>query len=153
MFKTDKIITKTILKTGVRCSMLKKRILGVTMVAILALSTGQAMAAKEDATRGSVDLTNADVTPFAVSPVTMETTENVGGGTWDYGTKSEWQGWLVWKKRVWSNYNHPTKAHASTASIGTQTNFSGYTLSGTTSYASALGDLSAQTHAYWQTYD
>lgn len=58
---------------------------------------------------GSTVLTNSQVTPFSVE---------VGGGVWDYGTKLVLTSSGI-KKKVWSNYWHPTRWHASSVRIGT----------------------------------
>lgn len=123
--------------------MTKKSILStVFVVALLAVTAGQAMAkSNSEATSGSVDLTNAHVTNASVTPFSVDT----GGGVWDYGTSVT----LSLRKKVWSNYTHPTKTHHSSCSIGTSSNHSGNTKAGTTSYSSAIGGLDDETHAYW----
>ena len=50
---------------------------------------------------------------------------------------------------VYSNYYHPTKKHKSSVSIGTTAATSGWVSKGQTSYASATGKLTAETHAYY----
>lgn len=69
----------------------------------------------------------------------------VGGGTWDYGTKIVG----VNKKQVYSNYYHAKKTHKSSVSIGTTFVSSGWVSKGKTSYASATGSWKAETHAYY----
>ncbi|GGA49559.1 hypothetical protein GCM10007416_23310 [Kroppenstedtia guangzhouensis] len=119
-----------------------KKVSGVTMSLALALTFASVSSA--NAASGSVDLTDVKslksgaVTPFSV---------NVGGGTWDYGTRLVSFGT---KKEVYSNYYHGTKNHGSTAQIGTQSNKS-CVRPGSTSYASARGGLFDSTHAYWNT--
>ncbi|MGN0273219.1 MAG: lactococcin 972 family bacteriocin [Chordicoccus sp.] len=70
---------------------------------------------------------------------------NVGGGVWDYGTTIV----SPTQKKVYSNYYHPTKKHKSSVSIGTTAATSGWVSKGQTSYASATGKLTAETHAYY----
>lgn len=70
---------------------------------------------------------------------------NVGGGVWDYGTKVSG----VNQKTVYSNYYHPERTHKSSVSIGTTAVSSGWVSAGKTSYASATGSWSAETHAYY----
>ena len=53
------------------------------------------------------------------------------------------------QKKVYSNYYHPTKKHKSSVSIGTTAATSGWVSKGQTSYASATGKLTAETHAYY----
>lgn len=126
--------------------MVKKRILGTTMiVAMLALSSGQAIASSKVPTSGEIDLTNAPVTNSMLTPFSSV---NVGGGVWDYGTSAVGLN----QKQVWSNYNHPTLVHSSSCSIGTLMSQSGKTAKGTTSYSSAVGSWGDTTHAYWNTY-
>ena len=70
---------------------------------------------------------------------------SVGGGIWDYGTKVSGLN----QKTVWSNYYHPTRMHKSSVTIGTTAASSGWVDKGSTSYASAVGSWSDQTHAYY----
>ena len=70
---------------------------------------------------------------------------NVGGGVWDYGTKVSG----VNKKTVYSNYYNGSKTHKSSCSIGTISVSSGWISAGTTSYASATGKWTDETHAYY----
>lgn len=80
-----------------------------------------------------------------LSSATSAFAANVGGGVWDYGTKVSG----VNEKTVYSNYYHGSKLHKSSCSIGTTAVSSGWVKAGTTSYASATGKWSAQTHAYY----
>lgn len=73
---------------------------------------------------------------------------NVEGGTWDYGSKVT----ISLKKKAWSNYNHPTKYHGSSVSLGTSTNSSGKTAPHSVSYASITGSLSDTAHAHYKFY-
>lgn len=70
---------------------------------------------------------------------------NANEGIWDYGTKISG----INKKTVYSNYSHGSKVHKSSCSIGTTSVSSGWVSAGTTSYASATGKWSAETHAYY----
>jgi lactococcin 972 family bacteriocin len=123
---------------------MKKRLLSITFAtALLAVTAGQAMAQTNGLqTSGSVDLTNSVFTNASVTPFD---TSDTGGGVWDYGTSLSG----LTKKKVWSNYNHPKKTHSSSCSIGTTSSHSGPTMQGTTAYSSAVGGLTADTHAYW----
>lgn len=71
--------------------------------------------------------------------------DNVGGGIWDHGITVVG----INKKKVYSDYFHPTKVHKSSVSIGTLHNSSGWVDPGQTSYASAIGAWSNDTHAYY----
>ncbi|PYE44541.1 lactococcin 972 family bacteriocin [Paenibacillus barcinonensis] len=130
---------------------MKKKILSLSIVAAVLLVPISHAMAQNSATSGSVDLTNVitenQLTKFTSGVVSPAV--DVGGGTWDYGTS-----WVFpLSKKVWSNYNHQTKIHSSTASIGTQILRSGQVNAGTTSYASAIGGASEDTHAYWNVYE
>lgn len=107
---------------------------------LLASATGVSAAKSDKATSGSVDLTNQEVSAFATS--------DVGGGTWSYGTSYV----FPLSKKVYSNYYHGEKTHSSTAQIGTLVTKSGQVAKDKTSYASATGGASEDTHAYWNTY-
>lgn len=125
--------------------MINKRTLKtMAIVTMLTLAFGtQAMAASSEMpTSGSVDLTNA---PMTDSMRTLRSSENVGGGSWDYGTGIA--GWE--KKKVWSNYMHPDKKHHASCSIGANLNKSGTVNAGKTAFSSATGKSDAKTHAYW----
>jgi lactococcin 972 family bacteriocin len=52
----------------------------------------------------------------ALSTATPNTTVNVGGGTWNYGSSVDSSG----TKHCWSHYDHPTKTHSATAIMGSQ---------------------------------
>lgn len=111
-----------------------------------ALGTGaQALAesAPTPVAGGSVTLPTTPLNNAAISP---DTTVNVGGGTWTYGTSYGFNG-----KTVTSNYYHPSLYHSSTAIIGTQDNTS-YAAAGYWSYASAVGSFFDRGYAYWATY-
>ena len=82
---------------------------------------------------------------LVATPVTSLAAANVGGGVWDYGTKAVG----VNKKMVWSNYYHGSKTHKSSCSIGTTASSSGWVKKGKTSYSSAVGTWTANTHAYY----
>ncbi|MET1172354.1 lactococcin 972 family bacteriocin [Paenibacillus amylolyticus] len=129
---------------------MKKKLLTMTLAAaVLLVPISQAMAqTNQTANSGSVDLTNI-ITEDLIT--TFATADN-GGGTWDYGTSVVMESLITYKKKVWSNYNHATKIHSSTASIGTQISRSGQVNKGVTSYASAIGGLTDDTHAYWNVY-
>ena len=110
----------------------------VVMLVFACLVATPVMAADtEKPTGGSVALTNSMVTPFA--------TVQVGGGTWDYGTRIVGLG----TKQVWSNYWHPTAVHRSSCRIGTNYNNSGWVPAKYTSYSSAVGSWFNTGYAYW----
>jgi len=120
--------------------MFKARFLSTVAIgAVLALSlVAPVMAASTKMpTSGSVVLTNSMVTPF--------TTVQVGGGTWDYGTRLI----SLTQKEVWSNYWHPTAVHRSSCKIGTAYSNSGWTDPTVTSYSSAVGAWNQTGYAYW----
>jgi hypothetical protein len=107
---------------------------------VASLLVTPAMAADTKALTGdSVTLTNSMVTPLSVE---------VGGGTWDYGTKIIFKSWSF-KKKVWSNYWHPTAIHRSSCKIGTNYSDSGWVAQNTTSFSSAIGDRDDTAYAYW----
>ena len=103
----------------------------------LALAGSFATAPSADAASGGVKITNDQITPFA---------EDVGGGTWDYGTRL----YDLSTKEAWSNYWHPDKNHGSTAQIGTRVNRA-CTIPGNTSYATVRGDIATTARAFWNT--
>lgn len=70
---------------------------------------------------------------------------NVDGGVWDYGTRVSG----INQKTVYSNYFHPSRVHRSSVTIGTTYVDSNWVPSGQTSYASATGSWTAETHAYY----
>lgn len=74
----------------------------------------------------------------------LAATANVGGGVWSYGTTISGV-----KKKAYSNYYHGSKTHKSTASVGTNSNTSGWVKAGNTSYASATGAWRTDTHVYY----
>lgn len=116
--------------------MFKRRILCIlAIVAMLTLSFGaQAMAGAG----GSVELTNAEVTPFKI--------EYVGGGTWDYGTRV-----IGEQKHVWSHYHHPTKYHSATAKIANYVDKK-YAYAGYWAFADVYGPKDYTGYAWWATY-
>ena len=93
------------------------------------------------AASGSVHLTNDMVR--SSKPI-LKTTENVGGGVWDYGTCID-----GYQKKCWSNYLHQENWHSSAASVGANSSSSERTKPGKTSFASAHGGYLEPSHAYW----
>ena len=131
--------------------MFRKGMSGLVLAAFLTVSGGQALAS-EVVDGGSVDLTNVitestkqlsndTVTPFAV---------NVGGGQWDYGTSVVWG--IPLKKKVYSNYNHPTLVHSASCSIGTTYSNSGQYQPGSMAPSSAVGATDDSTRANWNVH-
>ncbi|HCC01154.1 MAG TPA: lactococcin 972 family bacteriocin [Ruminococcaceae bacterium] len=81
---------------------------------------------------------------FGTAVPALAASVNVGGGTWDYGTRAK--GWNV--KEVYSNYLHNTKIHKASCSIGANKSDSGWTAPGDTASSSAEGKWGDKTHAY-----
>ncbi len=74
-------------------------------------------------------------------------TVNVGGGSWSYGTNEEiYPG----QKYAWSNYNHPSRTHASSVTLDGKKNDSGPTKAGVQSKASIVGTKWAVAQANWR---
>ena len=114
----------------------------------LGLVCGLALAATASintfAASGKVHITNEMVR--GSKPI-LKTTDNVGGGVWDYGTCVDGN-----RKKCWSNYAHPTNRHGSRAICGTDDSTKIVVDPGQTSFASAHSapwDFDAATHAYW----
>jgi lactococcin 972 family bacteriocin len=87
---------------------------------------------------------------FALATATpvLATTENVGGGTWNYG----WVWNAPWpEKIVYSQYVHPTKYHSSTAICSINVS-KVYATAGNWSDARVMCGLTDQGHYYWNTY-
>lgn len=76
--------------------------------------------------------------------ITPNTTVNVGGGTWDYGTGPTWYG----GKQVWSEYFQPYLMHDSTAIIGSS-HVTDYGNAGQWSNARVYGWPWDEGYAYW----
>lgn len=91
-----------------------------------------------------LSLIGATALVMAISVPAFATSVNVGGGTWDYGTRSI--GWD--QKEVYSNYLHNTKIHMSSCSIGANKNSSDWMDPGDTASSSAVGKWGDKTHAY-----
>lgn len=135
--------------------MLKKGISGLALAALLTVSVsgGQVFAAeKGNAKGGSVDLTNVitESTEITNEMVTPFTAVNVGGGQWDYGTSVVWG--IPLKKKVYSNYNHPSLVHSASCSIGTTYSNSGKYNAGSMAPSSAIGATGDSTRANWNVY-
>lgn len=58
------------------------------------------------------------ITFGSFSMTAFATTKNVGGGRWHYGTRVYAKDLVTIVKRVFSNYNHPTRCHSASVSIG-----------------------------------
>jgi|GEM_PF-1921487 len=131
--------------------MFKKGLSSLVVAAFLTASAGQALAAEEsDETSGSVDLTNVTEETSAISNdmVTPFSSVNVGGGTWDYGTSLA----LPLNKKVWSNFNHPSKKHSASCSIGNTYSSSGVYPAGSMAPSSAKGGINDSTRANWDVH-
>ena len=119
--------------------MLKKKLLGTVMIAMLALPAG-AMAENNE-TSGEVDLTDAltneMVTPFKV--------EEVGGGSWNHGVLVI----SLTEKRVYSNYQHRKKEHRASCYLGSKYDDSGWKKPEIEATSSVTGGILLDTFAYW----
>jgi len=73
----------------------------------------------------------------------LATVEDVGGGTWNYGTSISGD-----NKTVWSNYVHPTNYHSSTAIIASK-NVKRYANAGHWSNASATAAKKYTGYTYY----
>lgn len=74
--------------------------------------------------------------------------QKVGGGTWEYGTKTS--GIFNKTKTVWSNYWHPTVTHGSSAQLGANTPNRSCVRKDLTSKASQSSSNTKLTgYAYW----
>ncbi|MBB4826386.1 hypothetical protein HNO89_003645 [Sporosarcina luteola] len=132
--------------------MFKRGLSTLVAATFLTVSGGQAFAAEEIIpTSGSIDLTNvaeeqstSELTNDMVTPFSV----NVGGGVWDYGTKLIIG--IPLKKLVYSNYNHPSKVHSASCSIGTTYNNSGPYPAGSMAPSSAEGKTGDSTRANWK---
>ncbi|GIP61998.1 hypothetical protein J32TS6_05530 [Virgibacillus pantothenticus] len=118
----------------------KKRVLITFLSLVLALSFGVPVFADS----GGIELKEDRV-------ITVFASKKVGGGTWEYGTKTS--GILKWKrKKVWSNYWHPNKTHGSSAQLGAKTPNRSCVKKDKTSYASQKSKNTNLTgYAYWNT--
>ena len=133
--------------------MFKKGLTGLALAALLIASGGQALAAEVDETNGgSVDLTNVitQSTEITNDMVTPFAAVNVGGGLWDYGTSVVLG--IPLKKKVYSNYNHPSLVHSASCSIGTTYSNSGRYQPGSMAPSSAIGATGDSTRANWATH-
>lgn len=66
---------------------------------------------------------------------------SAGGGSWDYGTN---------QFKTWSNFNHNTKIHRSTAQSNAATSATGWTPARTSSNAWVFSTLGGN-KAFWDT--
>lgn len=82
----------------------------------------------------------------AFSAVSPDTTVNVGGGTWNYGTSIDNNG----TKHCWSHYIHPTKTHSATAIMGAQ-NVKVRKTPKLWANADIYGGAGSTCYAYWST--
>lgn len=74
----------------------------------------------------------------------LAATQNVSGGTWNYGISNS---------KVYSNYYHKTKKHSSSVKNGyNERSYSGTVGANKTSYASIKSHWSAIDYSYYQTY-
>ncbi|MEV4440331.1 lactococcin 972 family bacteriocin [Streptomyces sp. NPDC049577] len=79
-------------------------------------------------------------------PTVAPEEENVGGGTWSYGT-----GTVGTWKSCYSNYVHPSKRHSSTASMGSDVD-KNYADAGDWSTSEVKAGFGYTCHAYWAVY-
>ncbi len=94
-------------------------------------------AAPPTATSGSV----------AMAAVTPNTSVNVGGGTWNYGSSYS----FPVGKHCWSNYFHPTQFHSATSIIGS-TNNTSFGAPDQWADSSANGSITQTCQAYWDVF-
>jgi len=73
--------------------------------------------------------------------------QNVGGGTWNYGTDTNW---LI-GKHSWSHYVHPSIYHSGTA-ICASNNVKVYAYGGTWANADDSCSVWQSAAQYWNTY-
>ncbi|MGL5417321.1 MAG: lactococcin 972 family bacteriocin [Clostridium sp.] len=122
--------------------MISKKLISLSAVTVLALSIGGGLIANASTlgnkNSGHVVISDSQTTPFAVV--------NVGGGKWDYGTSVGFSG-----KKCWSNYQHQSKTHSSTAQVGSAKSFSGWKSKGVESKASIVGSILQTGEAFWNT--
>lgn len=71
-------------------------------------------------------------------------TENIGGGTWNYGSVPQLDG----SRKCYSHYVHPTKTHTATAIISDQ-NVKVQRNAGIWANADAIGGVFNKCKAYW----
>ncbi|MED3854930.1 lactococcin 972 family bacteriocin [Priestia megaterium] len=129
--------------------MIKKRILGISLIGMIALTAGgQSLAASSEVDHGEENLNNVAASTPNSTTVTALSTEKVGGGTWnrgwgfaDYGKK----------KKAWSNYKHSKKIHKSSSQVGPYYDTSDWTAKGKTSTSSSKGGLLEDAHAWYDT--
>lgn len=138
-----------------------KGVLASIVVAGLVLATPQAIA-QENQSEPSIPYSferiltwdeegnpTSGVVTFDVDTTIMKprATENVGGGTWTYGSRYTSDG----SKVCTSKYMHKTKTHTATATMGTITSTRTAKL-GSWASASVTGGISAGVcNAYWST--
>ncbi|MDX3574395.1 lactococcin 972 family bacteriocin [Streptomyces sp. ID05-47C] len=77
------------------------------------------------------------------SDVTAQTTDDVGGGTWTYGTEITTAG-----KRCYSYYFHGSKDHKATAKIA-GSSYTDTALAGTSAKASKTAGTAYTCYTYW----
>ncbi|WP_158073111.1 lactococcin 972 family bacteriocin [Streptomyces kebangsaanensis] len=84
-----------------------------------------------------------EITADASSPVTTQTTKDVGGGSWTYGTEI-----VAGGKRCYSYYFHGTYLHRATAEIAGGSHTAGAN-PGVTAKASKTAGAAWTCYAYW----
>lgn len=108
---------------------------------------GAAPTIVSEATSGWVAVPDNTSTTIDDSPtsggVGTLATKKVGGGTWSYGSGSDWL-----YKSCWSNYKHNTKYHSSSAVIGSATH-TDYANAKKWSKARATAGYAHTCYAYW----
>lgn len=130
-------------------SILRKPIsLFVVTAAVAAASLVPATAANAAAPKpkagGWVAIT---ITPGRVTPRAVQ---NVGGGTWSYGTTTIASSGGT-RKQCYSNYVHNSKRHSSTAILA-DVQEKTYANAGSWSNASVVAGSKNTCYAYWNTY-
>ncbi|HZK05270.1 MAG TPA: lactococcin 972 family bacteriocin [Actinomycetaceae bacterium] len=102
------------------------------------------------ASGGAISPDDTDVTVSDIVPegtITPFTVQNVGGGTWNYGSYLN-----IWPpKTCYSNYVHNTRYRSSTAIISAS-DVKQYANAGNWSNASTWAGAAYTCYTYWATY-
>ena len=79
------------------------------------------------------------------SGVQPKATVSVGGGTWNYGTECK----TLTTKKAWSKYQHHSKKHSSSVSIGSNSASSGWKNPGVQANSEVTGTKCVTAEAFW----
>lgn len=123
---------------------MKRKIIAFACMGVIGLSLSSITAsASEVETETSGSFTYVD------NQKSPRIKEFVGGGEWNHGTGSKVVNNKS-RKTVYSKYNHPTKYHASSCSVGSSSADSGRTKPGSTAASSTEGPAAYQAKANWR---